>query len=251
MPASLRRVAAHQVGSAEAGVTLVTQCSLDRMDRLLPLLAAWDGPLVAAVLCFDGERSGRVHQRDGHAQLRALLAQVPTRHAVCRIGLFVEDGLAGGPLGALYPINAMRNAAIGLATSALVLPLDVDFLPCAGLHASLARPDALAAAQRACCEERWMLVLPVRGSLTLTLALTLTLTLIPTLILALAPTLTLSLALTLTRRSRAWATTRAARASWRPAARWRCSTPCARGARAPSPPTSSCPVRARVRVRVG
>ena len=137
------------------------------------------GPVLAmhtAVLCFDGERSGRVPQRDGHAQLRALLAQVPTRHAVCRIGLFVEAGLAGGPLGALYPINAMRNAAIGLATSALVLPLDVDFLPCAGLHASLARPDALAAARRACCEERWMLVLPVRGSLTLTLALTLTLT---------------------------------------------------------------------------
>ena len=86
MPASLRRVAAHQVGSAEAGVTLVTQCSLDRMDRLLPLLAAWDGPLVAAVLCFDGERSGRVPQRDGHSQLRALLAQVPTRHAGWRFG---------------------------------------------------------------------------------------------------------------------------------------------------------------------
>lgn len=164
MPAALRRVATHQVGSSEAGVTLVTQCSLDRMNRLLPLLAAWDGPLVAAVLCFDGERSDRVPQRDGHSQLRALLAQVPTRHALCRIGLFVEDGLAEGPLGALYPINAMRNAAVGLATSALVLPLDIDFLPCAGLHASLARPDALAAARRACCEERWMLVLPALES---------------------------------------------------------------------------------------
>ena len=74
MPAALRRVATHQVGSSEAGVTLVTQCSLDRMNRLLPLLAAWDGPLVAAVLCFDGERSDRVPQRDGHSQLRALLA---------------------------------------------------------------------------------------------------------------------------------------------------------------------------------
>lgn len=37
----------------------------------------------------------------------------------------------------LYPVNALRNVALKAATTDLVLLLDIDFVPNAGLHARL------------------------------------------------------------------------------------------------------------------
>lgn len=62
------------------------------------------------------------------------------------------------PLRSLYPINALRNAALAMAHSELVLCLDVDFLPCAGLFARLEGSGG--ALRRQCTEERTLLVVP-------------------------------------------------------------------------------------------
>lgn len=142
---------------------LVTQCSLDRLPALLEQAAAWRGPLVAAVLCHDGVAAvslgaARVAleaalqtvagERAGELQV-ALLEEVPTRGA-----------LSGGALSGLYPINALRNAALELAAGEVVLQLDVDFVPSEGLYEATRQPALYAAVRRACLEERKMLVLP-------------------------------------------------------------------------------------------
>ena len=68
------------------------------------------------------------------------------------IALYEDGGLG------LYPINAARNAALRLATTELVLLLDVDFLPSTGLHSTVA--GSAAELRRRCVEERRLLVLP-------------------------------------------------------------------------------------------
>jgi len=64
--------------------------------------------------------------------------------ARCRLDVSVlkglEDDADGDPYDALYPINALRNAALGYARTERVLVLDVDFVPSSGLADALVRP---------------------------------------------------------------------------------------------------------------
>ena len=163
MPATLRlrgvRIAPG--ASAESHCTLVTQCSLDRLDRLVALARHWPGTYVAAVLAFDGSTGRRVPIRVAQEQVRSAAARIATtpRDGSVRIALVEESGRAnGGELGRLYPINALRNLALGLATSELTISLDVDFLPSAGLHAHI--QGSYEALRRLCVEQRRLLVLP-------------------------------------------------------------------------------------------
>ena len=162
---SLRLRALHNLGeeAAPPSCTIVTQCSLDRLDKLVAQAAHWPGDMVGAVLSFDGASGERVPRRVAEQRVREACARIGAtpRSGSVRLALFEEEGdrggcRGGGELARLYPINAMRNAALGLAGSELVLPLDVDFLPSAGLHAEVA--GSAAELRRLCVEERRLLV---------------------------------------------------------------------------------------------
>lgn len=134
-------------------VTLVSQLSLDRLDKLENQCRAWPLPLAAAVyvpsqygfllgrppgqppllLTSVVERLGRFHalmQREGRCHLQ--------------LALYREDlGGDGVALAHMYPFNAMRNRVLQLATTQAVLIADVDLL--VGAAEELGTPKGWAA----------------------------------------------------------------------------------------------------------
>ena len=148
-----------EAATAAAGaITLVTQCSEDRVAQLAHTAAGWGGHVVAAVLLQSSSVStarARIRQQ--------LLASAAEGCRLCvllcvqdrRRGARSEAGLAAG---ALYPINALRNLALAAVRTELLLLVDVDQVPSARLAAGLAaRGPALA---EALLSSRTALVVP-------------------------------------------------------------------------------------------
>ena len=147
-------------------MTIVTQCSLDRLPQLRAMALGWDGVLSVAVhVPYVG---GDAALAAAHATLQAVhdtvessaacgcrldvslvqeTVRVVTRvqHAVDVLCLTSVPALPMTPHQTteawwgrdLYPVNALRNVALKAATTDLVLLLDIDFVPNAGLHAPL------------------------------------------------------------------------------------------------------------------
>ena len=135
----------------EGGVTLVTQCSEDRLPQLVRTASSWGGRAVAAVLLQTGGRNSKARIRQQLAS-----AENSSRLQV----LLVRDrrpptGLAEG---ALYPINALRNLALAAARTELLLLVDVDQVPSEGLAAALAERGPMLA--EALLSSRTALVVP-------------------------------------------------------------------------------------------
>mmetsp|Transcript_13887 Transcript_13887/g.44486 ORF Transcript_13887/g.44486 Transcript_13887/m.44486 type:complete len:715 (+) Transcript_13887:44-2188(+) len=122
-------------GSSEtkpADVTLATQLSPDRVDRLQQLASRYQGPISAAV-----------YVRDPEAEMRTLLdawssdqGSAMRAHATVHL-VFPCAPTRAAALARDYPINFLRNVAWHLAPTEQLLLLDVDFMPSEGLHASL------------------------------------------------------------------------------------------------------------------
>lgn len=135
---------------AAGAVTLVTQCSIDRLPRLHAQLLSWGG--LASVAVFIRAPVGSDDASACEATVRQMLATLPDEVAQ---GVVVslaytpaaDDASADGvaPSELPYPINALRNLAMSSARTELVFLLDVDFtlsprLGCAlraGEHADL------------------------------------------------------------------------------------------------------------------
>jgi hypothetical protein len=123
--------------------TLVTQCSVDRLDRLAQQAIAWNSSLSAAVYISTGSVQDTA---EGLAHVRALVARLDadstyTGELVISVLYGHEDSpwlwdssVPGGADGPLYPINALRNAAASVATTVLMFLVDVDFVPSPGLQ---------------------------------------------------------------------------------------------------------------------
>jgi hypothetical protein len=145
----------HEDGAS--AVTLVTQCSLDRLPRLRVLLSAWGGAASIAVF-LDAPESSEASV-DGESCVRAMLASLPMAVAARTIVSFGYDGVpkaehegspvpvpetVAPPAARSYPINTLRNLALDNARTELVFLLDVDFVPSASLGTALrARQQAL------------------------------------------------------------------------------------------------------------
>ena len=130
-PASLRS----QLTSSRDDVTIVTQCSVDRLGRLEAMCRSWAGPISCAVHVPPGHDKSRVVEL-----LLALHRRVETR-GTCALSLtLLSEDLAGWSSHVIneYPINALRNAAVETATTSHLLLLDVDFVTPPGMHARLA-----------------------------------------------------------------------------------------------------------------
>ncbi len=120
-------------------VTLVTQCDSDRLAQLCRTAAGWRAPgscLSAAVLLRNTALATVLNR------IRPLVEAATAMGCWMCIQLVVEQRqLRHGESaneGALYPINAMRNVALGAAQTELIMLIDVDQVPSNGLAASLA-----------------------------------------------------------------------------------------------------------------
>merc|ERR1712166_1303873 len=106
-------------------VTIVTQLSIDRLHRLRAMCSTWAGPISAAVYV------------DSTMDCESLKQQLTEFHqevdaaASCRLDISLVHAAesAESSYDQMYPINALRNAAMGQASTALVFLLDVDFVP--------------------------------------------------------------------------------------------------------------------------
>lgn len=95
-------------------LTLVTQLSNDRLERLENLAAEWHGPISAVVFV---PKSG----------IRSLIREILFKRELPFARLKLTILVSNDP--SVYPINFMRNLAIENANSDMVFVTDVDFIP--------------------------------------------------------------------------------------------------------------------------
>ena len=96
-------------------ITLVTQTSLDKFDRLSNMLGRWDGPISCAVYLRDMKEI---------LQLNLLMQQQDEKfYNLVTIHVLLEKE----PVNPDYPINLMRNLALFNIETEMFLLIDVDF----------------------------------------------------------------------------------------------------------------------------
>jgi hypothetical protein len=135
--------------SPAESVTLVTQLTIDRLPMLQAQCSAWKEPLAASVYVpfvpNFGVLSYEIAALNGSAihdvidLLNDFVAFTKTCADCCalELELVVEThATMESPFAKLYPVNAMRNRALLLADTDVILLLDVDFVPSASLSYS-------------------------------------------------------------------------------------------------------------------
>ncbi|KAK2182015.1 hypothetical protein NP493_371g01031 [Ridgeia piscesae] len=112
----------------EDDVTLVAQLSMDRLQMLEMLCEHWSGPVSVALYMSDAE---------AHQFLQYALDS-PVLMARHNVGYHVvyKDGQ-------FYPVNYLRNIALGQVNTPYVFLSDIDFLPMPGLYDYLRRVVAM------------------------------------------------------------------------------------------------------------
>ena len=129
-------------------VTLVTQCSMDRLPRLqeqvlalgnAPISAAIYVPYDAAPLCAatsndDQAERVRQQQQEALADIRRLHSDLASKGSRrVSIAILFGNMPSDNEYDNMYPINNLRNLALRGATTELVFLVDVDFVPSPGL----------------------------------------------------------------------------------------------------------------------
>lgn len=122
-------------------MTLVTQCSTDRLASLEAQVHAWGGPVSVAVYISTASRSTLQAQLQAVRDTVTRLSASPDGASYDVALVFGQEGCADTEEGAwvsderhgLYPINALRNVALCQAQRdpicRRVLLVDVDFIP--------------------------------------------------------------------------------------------------------------------------
>lgn len=122
---------------ARESVTLMTQLSSDRMSMLENQCRAWSDPLIAIVyvpLNKPSTKNGKPTMYDSATSLDDVVRGISSFHSYMEktascilrielVGQYIEDERRDQ-----YPINSLRNKAMALARTDLVMVLDVDFV---------------------------------------------------------------------------------------------------------------------------
>ena len=174
-------------------ITVVTQLSIDRLERLSLLCSCWDGPVVAAILDENrssiadtyrlnnkskdliSELENRIHTQavssNSACMLQTILLKRRIRNHVTKGDIYTNKEPDQQLMDNLYPINELRNVALNAARSEFVLLLDVDcvlskdalkILSGWSLHAdnSPAISDRLSVLRNLCIEAPGAIVIP-------------------------------------------------------------------------------------------
>ncbi|KAL3685628.1 hypothetical protein R1sor_003650 [Riccia sorocarpa] len=140
-------------------ITIVTQASADRLPAVEAMAKSWGGTMCVAFYVTSKSELKKLYPK-----LRNLHSKVEAQKQ-CRLNACVVS--EEGPLAdtearpPLYPINAMRNVALNMAVTDLVLILDADFVPSKRMHDTLAGDESFYnQLLRMAVQERQMLVVP-------------------------------------------------------------------------------------------
>ncbi|KAG7673694.1 putative LARGE xylosyl- and glucuronyltransferase 2 [Nannochloris sp. 'desiccata'] len=153
-------------------ISLVTQLSMDRLPALENQCITWPDHLVAVVyIPMVGNSSGGppLLPLFRHTSLEDIIRGIDSFHnfmettAACAfhvelVGQFVAPGIFPGP----YPINSLRNRALNLCPTDLIIPVDADFVatPMLGLPGPGYRDRAVYSQMESMAAKRQALVLP-------------------------------------------------------------------------------------------
>lgn len=153
-------------------ISLVTQLSMDRLPALEIQCITWPDHLVAVVyIPMMGNSSGGppLLPLFRHTSLDDIIRGIDSFHnfmettAACAfhievVGQFVAPGIFPGP----YPINSLRNRALNLCPTDLIIPVDADFVatPMLGLPGPGYRDRAVYSQMQSMAAKRQALVLP-------------------------------------------------------------------------------------------
>eukprot|EP00891_Asterochloris_glomerata_P007152 jgi/Astpho2/7152/Aster-x1419 len=125
--------------SCHKEITIVTQCSLDRIGNLMRMCHTWHGAISAAVYLPLSPQSGAA---TAHAAMEHLdrwhsdnekLGKSPGSCSLsltgfCMLDITLQAEIVEDEAAHLYPINALRNRALQAAQTEVLLLLDVDFM---------------------------------------------------------------------------------------------------------------------------
>jgi len=123
---------------AEHPVCLVTQCSVDRLDRLQAQLMSWEGEVSAAIFVDEepnSEAAGRMCEEIVRVCDEAAFQGHRSPWTITAVFRVDASEIRCAAYDCLYPINALRNVALRAASAEFVFLLDVDFVPSRGLQA--------------------------------------------------------------------------------------------------------------------
>jgi len=123
----------------EQAVTIVTQLSLERIQMLEHQCSLWPHPIAAAfyiplaqgkILSAESSKWEGATLEEGLATIEAMHADIENNTGnLCVLDLDIVVEEVCTPQKALhYPVNALRNRALILASTELVLLLDADFI---------------------------------------------------------------------------------------------------------------------------
>ncbi|RUS19013.1 glycosyl-transferase for dystroglycan-domain-containing protein [Endogone sp. FLAS-F59071] len=110
-------------------VTLVSQFSVNRLERFEDAIATWDGPIAAVIYITDPNDITPLRAYFSHSSKSALYSRVT-------LTVFKPSYTLPTPLVHLrYPINRLRNLAVLTSPTSYIFVIDADFLPSPTLHA--------------------------------------------------------------------------------------------------------------------
>ncbi|CAL5227189.1 g10104 [Coccomyxa viridis] len=143
-------------------ITIITQCSLDRLYMLEEQCNTWGGVTSVAVylplVYFQSANDKKLQEAISHVE--DFHEQIDRTHGRCRMDIvLLSEVIKEQDLWA-YPYNALRNQALSRADTDVLLLLDADFIASAGLHEFLTRDDKAADLMEDLTTNRKVIVLP-------------------------------------------------------------------------------------------
>lgn len=135
----------------ERAVTVVTQLSLERASMLEQQCSLWPHPIAAVV--YIPLLKGRIFSseegpwnlsplEEGIAEMKAMHERLSALPDGCVLDLeVVAEECCNKDIGSMYPTNAVRNRALHLASTEVVLLLDADFIVDLSLARTLEDPQ--------------------------------------------------------------------------------------------------------------
>ena len=129
-------VASSEAHSLPTDVTLVTQASGERLWMLPHICMRWGGRMIVATLRpTDGSRTAWPDMSQSRASLDAAsIAAYTVGCSLQRLELTPPDSMRVSNDGDAFPINWLRNGAIGCVVTSHYFVVDIDFWPSAELH---------------------------------------------------------------------------------------------------------------------
>ena len=112
----------------EVNVTLVIQCSMDRIWLLSETCSRWSNPIIVVIYLPSSSVGDAKSQSTAAESISDIMIECPQMTVIPHVQN--EDDAEGE---STYPVNAMRNIGLNAVKTSHILIMDVDLIPSADL----------------------------------------------------------------------------------------------------------------------